>query len=74
VAFGRSESGIDFDAMDDEPAHLLFMLLVPEEGGDEHLEILSALSRALMHEDVRDSLREAETVKEVRAVLREAVA
>jgi PTS system fructose-specific IIA component len=74
VAFACSEAGIDFDAMDDQPAHLLFMLLVPEEGADEHLEILSALSRALMHEAVRDSLREAETVEEIRTVLREAVA
>jgi PTS system fructose-specific IIA component len=73
VVFARSEAGIDFDAMDDEPAHLLFMLIVPAEGGDEHLEILSALSRALMHEEVRESLRTAETVEGVRSALKEAV-
>jgi PTS system fructose-specific IIA component len=73
VVFGRSEAGIDFDAMDDQPAHLLFMLVVPEEGGEEHLEILSSLSRALMHEDVRASLREAETVEGVRDALTEAL-
>jgi PTS system fructose-specific IIA component len=59
--------------MDDQPAHLLFMLVVPEEGGEEHLEILSSLSRALMHEDVRASLREAETVEGVRDALTEAL-
>ena len=74
VVFGRSEAGIDFDAMDDEPAHLLFMLLVPAEGGEEHLEILSSLSRALIHEEVRESLRTAETVEGVRSALKEAVA
>ncbi|WP_394342368.1 PTS sugar transporter subunit IIA [Salinigranum rubrum] len=73
VVFARSEEGIDFDAMDDKPAHLLFMLIVPEEGGEEHLEILSSLSRALMHEEVRESLREAETVGAVRDTLKEAV-
>jgi len=73
VVFARSENGIDFDAMDDEPAHLLFMLIVPEEGGEEHLQILSSLSRALMHEEVRDSLRTAETVEGVRSALKEAV-
>lgn len=73
VVFGRSEEGVDFDAMDDQPAHLLFMLIVPTEGGDEHLEILSSLSRALMHEEVRESLREVETVEGVRSTLREAL-
>jgi PTS system fructose-specific IIA component len=73
VVFGRSDEGIDFDAMDEKPAHLLFMLLVPEAGGEEHLEILSTLSRALMHEEVRDSLRTAESVEGVRDALKEAV-
>jgi PTS system fructose-specific IIA component len=73
VVFGRSEEGVDFDAMDDQPAHLLFMLIVPTEGGDEHLEILSSLSRALMHEEVRESLRAAETTEGVRDALKEAV-
>jgi PTS system fructose-specific IIA component len=73
VAFARSEAGIDFDAMDDRPAHLLFVLLAPEACGDEHLEILSSLSRALIHEEVRESLRTAESVEGIRTVLKEAV-
>jgi PTS system fructose-specific IIA component len=73
VAFARSSDGIDFDAMDDEPAHLLFMILVPEEGGEEHLQILSSLSRALMHEDVRERLYEAEDESTVQNTVREAV-
>ncbi|MFC6992622.1 PTS sugar transporter subunit IIA [Haladaptatus sp. GCM10025707] len=74
VAFTRVEDGIDFGAMDDEPAHLIFMILVPAAGSDDHLEILSSLSRALMHEDVRESLYEAETEQDVRDTLAEAVA
>jgi PTS system fructose-specific IIA component len=73
VAFARSSDGIDFDAMDDEPAHLLFMILVPAEGGEEHLQILSSLSRALMHEDVRDRLYDAEDESTVQNTVREAV-
>lgn len=74
IAFARSEAGIDFDAMDDEPATLIFMILVPEEGADDHLDILSSLSRALMHEEVRDDLRAAETPTDVQETLRGAVA
>lgn len=74
VVFARSDRGVDFDAMDDEPATLIFMLLVPEGGNEEHLGMLSSLSRALMHEEVRDSLHEAESPEAVRETLREAVA
>ena len=73
LAFTRSSEGIDFDAMDDEPAHLLFMILVPADGGEEHLGILSALSRALMHDGVRETLRSAETESTVQDAVREAV-
>jgi len=73
IAFARSGEGIDFDAMDDEPARLLFMILVPAEGGEEHLQILSALSRALMHEDVRETLLAAEDEETVQETVREAV-
>ncbi|MFC6906531.1 fructose PTS transporter subunit IIA [Halalkalicoccus tibetensis] len=74
VAFVRSDRGVDFDAMDDQPATLIFMLLVPEGGEEEHLNMLSTLSRALMHEETRDSLHEAESPEEVRGTLKEAVA
>ncbi|SEO91332.1 PTS system, fructose-specific IIA component [Halogranum amylolyticum] len=74
VAFTRSDEGIDFGSMDDEPAKLLFMILVPESGAEDHLEILSSLSRALMHEEVRDDLYAAETPADVQVALKEAVA
>ncbi len=74
VAFTRSEEGVDFGSMDGEPARLIFMILVPESGADDHLSILSTLSRALMHDETRDRLYDAESPEEVQAVLKEAVA
>ncbi|SFS55442.1 PTS sugar transporter subunit IIA [Halostagnicola kamekurae] len=74
VAFTRSEEGVDFGSMDGEPARLIFMILVPESGADEHLSILSTLSRALMHDETRDELYAAETPEDVQAVLTEAIA
>jgi len=73
IAFTRSSEGIDFGAPDGEPATLLFMILVPEAGSDEHLEILSSLSRALMNDEVRDDLHTAESPKEVTTVLTNAI-
>lgn len=74
IAFTRSSDGVDFGAMDDEPAKLLFMILVPESGAEDHLEILSTLSRALMHEEVREELYEAASPADVQDVLRGAIA
>ncbi|WP_224336207.1 PTS sugar transporter subunit IIA [Haloprofundus halobius] len=74
VAFTRSEAGVDFESMDDEPAHLVFMILVPESGSDEHLAVLSSLSRSLMHDEVREALYDAETPADVQSVMKEAMA
>lgn len=74
LAFVRSEAGVDFGSMDGEPATLVFMILVPESGGEEHLSILSSLSRALMHDEVRDRLHAADDESTVQDVLREAIA
>lgn len=74
VAFVRSSAGLDFDSMDEKPANLVFMILVPEGGSDDHLAILSSLSRSLMHDEVRDGLYEADTPAEVQSVMQEAIA
>ena len=74
LAFTRSTEGVDFDAMDGEPATLIFMILVPESGGEEHLSILSSLSRALMHDEVREDLLTASDEAAIQATLREAIA
>lgn len=73
VVFTRSTEGIDFDAMDDKPAKLLFLLLVPAEGGEEHLSILSSLSRALMHDEVREDLLTAESSVAVKDIIVDAL-
>jgi PTS system fructose-specific IIA component len=73
VAFARSRAGLDFDAVDDEPVRLLFLILVPPAGGEEHLQILSSLSRALMHEHVRKTLLGADDAETVQNTVREAM-
>ncbi|MGM0301035.1 PTS system, nitrogen regulatory IIA component [Enterococcus sp. AZ048] len=65
LAFGRSHVGIQYDSMDGKPVHLMFLIAVPETSNDEHLRILSKLSRKLMHEDVRQKLMTATNVEEI---------
>jgi len=43
-AFIKLDQGVEFDSPDNEPADLLFALLVPEAHTDEHLQILASLA------------------------------
>lgn len=53
------ETAVDFDAIDGEPVDLLFVLLVPEEATDEHLELLRQIAGIFEQDDVRERLRNA---------------
>ena len=62
--FATSEP-VDFDAVDNKPVDLAFVLLVPEEAGADHLKALARLSRLLRNEETVNALRKAETAKEL---------
>lgn len=51
------ESKIDFDALDGEPVDLIFVLLVPQEATEQHLQILKMLAEKLDQQALRDKLR-----------------
>jgi PTS system nitrogen regulatory IIA component len=57
----RLDAAVDFDAIDGVPVDLLFVLLVPEAATDAHLELLRQIASMLDRDDVRASLRHAET-------------
>ncbi|RLL67171.1 fructose-specific PTS transporter subunit EIIC [Streptomyces sp. Z26] len=60
VGFARSTEGIEWGALDDTKARLVFMISVPEAAaGDEHLRILALLSRKLMDPGYRQRLLDA---------------
>ncbi|MFP6849873.1 MAG: PTS IIA-like nitrogen regulatory protein PtsN [Pseudomonas sp.] len=57
----RLDAAVDFDSIDGVPVDLLFVLLVPEAATDAHLELLRQIASMLDRDDVRASLRHAET-------------
>ena len=57
-AFIRTKP-VDFESVDDKPVDLVFLLLVPEEAGADHLKALARLSRLLRNESVATALRQA---------------
>jgi mannitol/fructose-specific phosphotransferase system IIA component (Ntr-type) len=69
AVFGRATAGIDFEALDEKPVHLFFLLCAPTDS--EHLRALAKLSRFLKKEQVRKRLLEAKTPDDVMAVIKE---
>lgn len=65
IAFGRSISGVDYQSLDGQPAHLFFMIAAPEGANNTHLEALSRLATILMKEEVRKQLVEAKSENDV---------
>jgi PTS system fructose-specific IIC component len=61
-------SGVVFDPEED-PAQVLFMILVPNEAGDQHIEILSSLARRMMDPDFTSGLRTLTTKSELVSLL-----
>lgn len=60
---------VDFDAIDDEPVDLAFLLLAPEGDDAGHLKALSRVARRLRSEGVRSALRGARSAEALYAVL-----
>ena len=57
--FARLETPIDFDAIDNQPVDLIFLLLAPESAGADHLKALARISRVLRNATHCDKLRTA---------------
>ncbi|MDG2201579.1 MAG: PTS sugar transporter subunit IIA [Phycisphaerales bacterium] len=72
VAIGVSKSGIDFNALDGNPVHSIFLLLSPENQPNEHLEAMEAIFGNLSQETFRRFLLQANSPEEVLVLLGEA--
>ncbi len=64
--------GVDFDAEDGQPVHLLVLFVSPENATTQHVRALANLSRLVKEESVRRALREAPSVEAFLATLQSA--
>ena len=58
------KNGVDFDSLDGEPVHLIFLIAAPNTEDNVHLDVLSKLSMLLMDENFAANLKNASTVEE----------
>lgn len=56
--------GVEFEAFDDEPVFLFFMIASPLKASDAHLDVLARISTLMMKGDFRDNLLKAKNVEE----------
>ena len=69
--FARLDPPVDFDAVDDQPVDLVFLLLAPESAGADHLKALARVSRLLRDRPICEKLRGAEHPDALYALLTE---
>ncbi len=60
-----SREGIDFDALDGEPAYIFFLLAAPMDSAGPHLKALARVSRLLKDKHFRESLKSVKDKKEI---------
>ncbi len=68
-AFLRTESALDFDAIDGQPVDLFFALFVPQEATDTHLTMLASLAKTFSNERLVSRLRMLTTTQTVHSLL-----
>ncbi|UCD83457.1 MAG: PTS sugar transporter subunit IIA [Deltaproteobacteria bacterium] len=71
VAFGRSLTGIDFEAADGRPAKLFFLLVAPENSVGRHVKALANISHLLKDASLREKLLQAGSKEEIYQIIRD---
>jgi len=69
--FARLDQPVDFEALDDQPVDLVFLLLAPEGAGADHLKALSRIARVLRAQDLVSKLRATDSASAIYAFLNE---
>lgn len=65
IAVGIHRNGIDYGSEDGGLTHFIFMIASPENGSDEHIEVLASLSSCLIKPGFTESLLKAKSEEEV---------
>ena len=71
AAFGRSRRGVNFDALDNQPVHLVTLFLVPQGQFQRHLHTLAGIAKVLRRDDFLKALEAAPSAETMMTVIRE---
>jgi fructose-specific phosphotransferase system IIA component len=69
IGVGRSEEGIEFNALDGKPVHIVFMIAAPQDAKKEYLQVIAKIARFLKNEENRRLLVEANTKEHMLSII-----
>jgi nitrogen PTS system EIIA component len=70
-AYGSSSSGIDFDSLDGEPVHSVFLLLTPPDQKEQHLQLMKSFASQLRKEHFCEFLHQVTSAQPLIELLSE---
>ncbi len=70
-ALGRSKAGVNFDALDNQPVHLVTLFLVPQGQFQKHLHTLANIAKALHRAEFRQALEQAPDANAMLKIIRD---
>jgi PTS system nitrogen regulatory IIA component len=69
AALGTQKRGVDFDALDGEPAYVFFLLVSPANVSGPHIKALARISRLLKNDDFKKKLIASSSPEEIISVI-----
>lgn len=70
IGIGLTKEGVDFNAMDEKPSHLLFFILTPQHDSSAQVEILSEISRIVKNAELCNRIKKAGSYTEVLGLIK----
>jgi PTS system fructose-specific IIC component len=71
AAFGKTTSDIDYDALDGNPVHLVFLLVGRDDMVSKHIKLLSRISRLMNKDELRERLINSNSKEEIINIFKE---
>ena len=65
MVFGLKKEGVEFESLDDKPAHLIFLVLSPRDTSGPHIQALALIARNLKDSKIRDQIKKAASAVEI---------
>ena len=70
-AFGRSKKGVNFDSLDNKPANVVMLLLVPQGQMQKHLHTLASIAKLLNKNEFRQILEAAPDAQAIYQIIKD---
>lgn len=65
AAFATLQEPVDYDAIDDQPVNMVFLLVGPQSSNSLHIKLLSRISRLMNNQEFRNKLQECGSAEEI---------